>query len=234
MKRKTKFIIGTILAISVIACSPPPSQNNQSKKNNSVTSDPKDKIKAEVWADNWFAMYVNGEKVAEDSVPITTERSFNKETAYFSKTAPVQLAFIIKDFKENDTGLEYIGTDRQQMGDGGFIAQFTDTNTGKVTGFSDENWKCTVIHKAPLDKSCDKLKNPVAGQAPCTFSSQEEPSGWKTAGFDDSKWNMATVYSKQEVGPKDGYDEVNWDSRSKLIWTSDLKSDNTILCRATL
>ena len=34
---------------------------------------------AEVWADNWFALYVNGKKVGEDSVPITTERSFNSE-----------------------------------------------------------------------------------------------------------------------------------------------------------
>ena len=35
---------------------------------------------AQVWADNWFALYVNGELVGEDSVSITTERSFNAET----------------------------------------------------------------------------------------------------------------------------------------------------------
>ena len=34
----------------------------------------------EVWADNWAAVYANGELVGEDSVPITTERSFNAET----------------------------------------------------------------------------------------------------------------------------------------------------------
>jgi hypothetical protein len=34
-------------------------------------------FQAEVWADNWFALYVNGKKVGEDSVPITTEKSFN-------------------------------------------------------------------------------------------------------------------------------------------------------------
>ncbi len=34
-------------------------------------------FQAEVWADNWFSLYKNGEKVGEDSVPITTEKSFN-------------------------------------------------------------------------------------------------------------------------------------------------------------
>ena len=31
-------------------------------------------FQAEVWADNWFALYVNGKKVGEDSTPITTEK----------------------------------------------------------------------------------------------------------------------------------------------------------------
>ena len=41
------------------------------------------RLKAEVWADNWFAFYLGDTKVAEDSVPITTERSFNAETFVF-------------------------------------------------------------------------------------------------------------------------------------------------------
>tara|TARA_R110002073_G_scaffold336577_1_gene536010 strand:+ start:99648 stop:99929 length:282 start_codon:yes stop_codon:yes gene_type:complete len=45
-------------------------------------------VTAEIWVDNWFALYVNGEKVLEDSVAITTERSFNAET--FTITAPCQ------------------------------------------------------------------------------------------------------------------------------------------------
>ena len=87
---------------------------------------------AEVWADNWFALYVNGELVGEDSVPITTERSFNAEVIEFSATYPLTIGIEAKDFKETDSGLEYIGTDRQQMGDGGIIAQITDTVTGEV------------------------------------------------------------------------------------------------------
>ena len=60
-------------------------------------------------------MYNNGELVVEDSVSITTERSFNAETKEFRSQYPLHLAFVLKDFKENDSGLEYIGTDRQQM-----------------------------------------------------------------------------------------------------------------------
>ncbi|MEY4348951.1 MAG: hypothetical protein RL719_248, partial [Actinomycetota bacterium] len=36
------------------------------------------------WADNWAAVYVNGIKVAEDPVSITTTKSFNKVSATFS------------------------------------------------------------------------------------------------------------------------------------------------------
>lgn len=39
--------------------------------------------RAEVWADNWSSMYVDGVLVMEDSVSITTERSFNEEVFTF-------------------------------------------------------------------------------------------------------------------------------------------------------
>ena len=37
-------------------------------------------------------MYVNGELVGEDSVTITTERSFNAETITFDATYPLTIA----------------------------------------------------------------------------------------------------------------------------------------------
>ena len=61
---------------------------------------------ADVWADNWFSLNVNGSQVAEDSVPITTERSFNAESFSFVAEKPFVLGLIAKDFIENDTGLE--------------------------------------------------------------------------------------------------------------------------------
>lgn len=81
---------------------------------------------ADVWADNWFEMRIDGVQVAEDSVPITTERSFNAESFTFEAERPFVIGLVAMDFKENDTGLEYIGTNRQQMGDGGVIVQIRD------------------------------------------------------------------------------------------------------------
>ena len=65
-----------------------------------------DTFDADVWADNWFEMRINGVQVAEGSVPITTERSFNAESFSFDAERPFVIGLIAKDFKENDTGLE--------------------------------------------------------------------------------------------------------------------------------
>lgn len=192
------------------------------------------KFKMEAWSDNWFAAYLESELIIEDSVSINTERSFNAETTHFDGEYPLQLNFILKDFKENDTGLEYIGANNQQMGDGGFIMQITDTQTDQVISVSNQDWKCQVIHQAPLDKTCEAESNPIVGVGPCTFLSSEEPESWKSLDFDDSLWANATEHTAAAVGPKDGYDEINWDSSAQLIWGSDLEIDNTLLCRVTV
>jgi hypothetical protein len=62
----------------------------------------------EIWADHWFVLWVNGELIGEDSVPITTERSFNAETFEFEATYPLTIAIEAKDFKETESGIEYI------------------------------------------------------------------------------------------------------------------------------
>jgi hypothetical protein len=188
-------------------------------------------FRAEVWVDNWFSMSVNGAQVGEDSVPITTERSFNAETIEFTATYPLTVAFVTKDYKETDSGLEYIGTDRQQMGDGGFIAQITDTVTGDVVLTTNDTWRGLVVQRAPLNQDCVTSSDP---NTDCKFEALAEPTGWTDAAFDDSKWPTATVYTAAEVGTKDGYDTIKWAPDAALIWTSDLKVDNTILWRVTL
>jgi hypothetical protein len=185
---------------------------------------------ADVWADNWFEMRINGSKVAEDSVPITTERSFNAESFEFVADRPFVIGLVAMDFKENDSGLEYIGTRRQQLGDGGVILQIKD-QSGKPVAFSNGEWQCLVVHSAPLDKSCESEANPVAGEGACAFQATEEPAGWDQAGFDASGWQQATVYSEREVSPKDGYDRVDWIDEARLIWGPDLEQSNTVLCR---
>lgn len=191
-------------------------------------------VTTNVWADNWFAMSVNGIEVLEDSVSITTERSFNQETATFTAELPMTVAITAKDFKENDSGLEYIGTRRQQMGDGGIIAQFKDATTGATLGVTNADWRCIVVHHAPVDKTCESEASPVAGEGVCDFEISDTPSDWTKADFDDSAWPSATEHSASAVDPKMGYDEITWDSDAELIWGPDLEQDNTILCRATI
>ena len=188
-------------------------------------------IQADVWADNWFALYRGEALIKEDSVSITTERSFNAESFTFTVNLPAQINVIVKDFKQNDTGLEYIGTRRQQMGDGGFIAQFTDKATGKVLAVTNRQWKCTAIHIAPLNKSCAKSTSP---QTSCKTKRIAAEKHWQSAEFNDAHWPSAVEYSERVVRPKDGYDRIRWTQSAKLIWSKDLEADNTLLCRVTI
>lgn len=194
----------------------------------------KPNLKLDAWSDNWFAAYIGEDLLIEDSVPITTERSFNAESIEFSASYPIQLNLILKDFKQNDSGLEYVGAKNQQMGDGGFILQVTDTEKNKVVAISNNRWKCEVLHKAPLNKLCEKESSPVAGEGFCTFISKDAPINWMQSDFNDSDWSKATEHSIESVGPKDGYDEIRWNKNAKLIWGGDLEIDNTLICRVTI
>ena len=115
---------------------------------------------AEVWADNWFALYVNGKKVGEDSVPITTQKSFNSETIKFVATYPLTIGFIAKDYVQSKSGLEYLGTSNQQIGDGGIIFQIKESVSNKIVALSDESWKMKVGNTAPLNTECEKSLQP--------------------------------------------------------------------------
>ena len=191
-------------------------------------------VSADVWADNWFAFYLEDQLVREDGVSIETERSFNAESFEFEATYPMQLNFILKDFRQDDSGLEYIGQRNQQMGDGGFIAQFKDTGTGTTIAVSASEWMCLVVHTAPLDKACEDAADPIPGEGSCEFRILEHPAGWLDLDFDDSAWTPATEFEASQVRPRGGYDEIEWDSSAKLIWTDDLEIDNTVLCRLTV
>ncbi len=185
----------------------------------------------EVWADNWMAVYIDGELIGEDSVPITTERSFNAEVFTFEAAYPFTVAIEAKDFKETDSGIEYIGESNQQMGDGGMIAQITDVTTGEVVAATDSSWSTLVVHQAPLNTECVRDTDP---DATCEFLILDTPTDWVAVDFDDSAWAHATVWSAADVSPKDGYDEISWDDTAQLIWGTDLEVDNTILLRATI
>jgi len=112
--------------------------------------------------------------------------------------------------------------------------QLTDTSTGEVVAITDERFACTVIHTAPLDKSCEGENNPVAGTAPCTFEDLGEPDGWKAVDYDDSAWTATTIHTSAAVDPKQGYNQIRWGSSAQFIWGPDLETNNTVLCRVTI
>lgn len=185
-------------------------------------------FQAEVWADNWFSLYINGKYVGEDSVPITTEKSFNSEKIKFSATYPLTIGVIAKDFTENSTGLEYIGKPNQQIGDAGIIVQIREVVSGKVIAYTGRDWKVFTINKAPLNPECATSAKP---NTDCKYLNSTTPSKWSTNTFKDSGWKNASEYSKEVVGVKEGYFDFNWAPQALLVWSSDLKLDNTILLR---
>jgi len=215
--------IAASAAIAPVAASTSASASQPTAKTSTFT--------AQVWADNWFALYVNGKKVGQDSVPITTERSFNSETITFTATYPLTIGIQGKDYTENASGLEYIGTAKQQIGDGGLIAQIRDNKTGKVVAATNGSWKALVLNEAPLNPTCVTSSNPLTD---CKSSTTSEPKNWSAASYSTKGWSNASVYTAAEVGVKEGYNDISWDSSAKLIWGPDLKLDNSILFRTTV
>ena len=188
-------------------------------------------FQAEVWADNWFALYINGKKVGEDSIPITTEKSFNSEKIKFSATYPLTIAVIAKDFTENSSGLEYIGKPNQQIGDAGIILQIREVVSDRVIAQTQNDWKVLTVNKAPLNPECVTSINPIND---CKSSNVKIPSTWDSPSYKDTSWMPATEFSKEEVGVKDGYFDFTWTPSAALIWSSDLKLDNIILLRKVI
>ena len=227
---KKKFVISICTVLLLASCSSQKTETASTSSEVSVntTEATGSTFTAEVWADNWFSLYINGVLVGEDSVPITTEKSFNAEKISFTVELPFTIAMVTKDFKQDDSGLEYIGSDRQQMGDGGFIAQFTNEQTGEVVAYTNSDWRGLVIHRAPLDKSCEKSAAP---ETECQSSIANEPAKWSESSFSDTNWTQALEYSAEAIGVKDGFNDISWAKDAQLIWSSDLEIDNTILWR---
>ena len=183
---------------------------------------------AEIWADNWFALYVNGKKVGEDSTPFATERSFNSDAITFKASYPLTIGIMARDYVENASGLEYIGKPNQQIGDGGIIAQIRDTDSKQVITATNKSWKVFVTNKAPLNEDCVKSKDPLLD---CKTTVTRAPTAWYSATFKDTSWKSATEFTAAAVGVKDGYSNFTWSPTSSLVWSSDLRIDNTILLR---
>ena len=212
---KRLVILITILVVTSIV-----PQHSQAATTNSFT--------AEIWVDNWFALYINGKKIAEDSTPFNTEKSFNSQKVKFQASYPFTVGVVARDYVAGDSGLEYIGTSRQQIGDGGFVMQIRDNKSGQVIAATDQSWKALVTFKSPLNEDC---ATSTAPEIDCKFLKIATPSNWSSTNFNDSKWDKSIEYTQEAVGVKEGYFDLSWSNVAKLIWSRDLRLDNTILFR---
>jgi hypothetical protein len=167
-----------------------------------------DTIRANVYADNTFELYINGELVAVDSIRFIPHNVISMDIlpAY-----PMTIAVMAKDNADAKTGMEYANTN---IGDAGFILKFSD---GTVTNAL---WKAKSFFHGPIDGD---TKNPQVRTEPI-------PENWFAVDFDDSSWKNAKEYSEQEVDPKQPYFENDFDG-AKFVWSDNIALDNTVIFR---
>jgi hypothetical protein len=166
-----------------------------------------DTMKLNVYADNWFMLYVNGRLVAVDPIQFTPH---NVVSVDFLPEYPMTIAVLAKDNADPKTGMEY-GT---SIGDGGFCLKFAD---GTVTNAT---WKAKNFFHGPVNGD---TANPQVIQEPL-------PANWWATDFDDSTWKHAKEYTIEEVDPKQPYFENDFEG-AKFIWTDDIALDNTVIFR---
>lgn len=172
-----------------------------------VKPEMRDTIKGAMYADNWFALYVNGKLIAVDSIDFLPH---NVVAIDLLPEYPMTIAVIAKDNADPKTACEY----GRSIGDGGFILKFAD---GTVT---DSSWKAMCVFHGPIDRD---TANPEVRSAPL-------PENWFAVEFDDSKWEAATEWPEERIQPKQPFFEHDFKG-AKWIWTGDLDLDNTVILR---
>lgn len=167
-----------------------------------------DTVRANVYADNWFMLYINGELVAVDSIRFVPHNVISVDVL---PKYPMTLAVMAKDNADPQTGMEYVNT---QIGDGGFILKLGD---GTVT---DATWKSLCISRGPVGGDTQHPR----------VASIEPPENWFGVDFDDTAWTPAREYSVEQVDPKQPYFDHDF-AGARFLWTEDLELDNTVLFR---
>jgi hypothetical protein len=170
-----------------------------------------DTVRANIYADNTFSLYVNGELIAVDSISFIPHNVISVDIlpAY-----PMTIAVMAKDNADPKTGMEYANT---SIGDAGFILKFGD---GTVT---DSSWKAKCFSHGPVNGD---TRNPRVENPPI-------PENWFAGDFDDRGWGRAREYSEADVDPKQPYFDADF-TGAKFIWTDNLKLDNTVIFRKTV
>jgi hypothetical protein len=203
MKQLAIVVAGVLVATFTIAHQQRPAQNPIKP---AVT----DTIKVNIYADNWFMLYINGKPVAVDPIDFLPH---NVVSIDILPEYPMTIAVLAKDNADPKTGCEY----GDHIGDAGFILRFADGTTSNAT------WKAKSFFSGPINGD---VQNPKVNRQPL-------PANWFAKDFDDSTWKTAKEYSEQEVGPKKTFYDFDF-SGAKFIWTDDLALDNTVIFRAKI
>jgi hypothetical protein len=198
-------------------------------------------ITAYIHADNYFELFVNGQYVARDSIPMTP---FNSSVVRFRARYPMTYALLGIDWEtHHGVGMEYA---QYNVGDAGLIAYFSDGNGTHA------DWKANVFYIAPLDDPtcvrvmggvrdssfCNQARLPACAMKEpgktCKALHFDVPSDWTSPKFNDSAWPNATIWRPEEVTNQAAYVKYTklFDD-AEFIWTRNLKLDNLVLARYT-
>ena len=101
-----------------------------------------------VYCDNKFKLWVNGEEVANDPVVFTPHQAV-RVAFDWDGTSSLTYAIQCEDYA-SESGYEYTGSDRPQLGDGALIAEFND-GLGTVTAA--ESWRVYTATFGPTNAS---------------------------------------------------------------------------------
>lgn len=195
-----------------------------------------DEVTGHLFADNYFELYVNGSIVARDPIGFIP---FNSSVVRFRARRPLTIAVKLVDWGTHlGVGMEY---DRWNVGDGGFIAHFSD---GTATGAA---WKCKAHYISPLEDRGCVAPGPDSAACPerppcverdpatCRALHLPVPEHWAAAGFDDSAWQEAATYPASAVTNQRAYrDYADQFGDAEFIWSRNLDQDNLVLCRVTV
>jgi hypothetical protein len=191
-------------------------------------------LTAFIFADNYYELFVNGVFVARDPIAFTP---FNSTVVRFKAKYPITYAVKLVDWEEHlGVGMEY---DRYNVGDGGFIAKFSD---GTVTS---ADWKAQPYYSAPLDDpSCVNERDTAACSVKPACVDQPDscmalhfnlPEQWAAPAYDDTGWTPATVYQARDVTNSEAYvNYIDYFEPASFIWSRNLKIDNLVLARYTV
>ncbi|MCH2614251.1 MAG: hypothetical protein MKZ70_06110, partial [Opitutales bacterium] len=125
-----------------------------------------DTVPVNVYADNWFKLYINGKLVAVDSIDFMPHNVISVDIL---PEYPMTIAAMAKDGGNAETGLEY---NNSNIGDGGFILKI---GSDIVT---DASWKAKNFFYGPIDGDKDNPRVQHLNIPENSYAIDIDDSGW--------------------------------------------------------